>query len=105
MTKVTYNSVEFIITMDGHAGYGPAGQDIVCAGLSTIIQTVHASLKSRGIRYFLDLAEPEGFVSLKAYPKAEQRYPCTVIFDTAAEGFKLLADNYPDYVQYIKEAF
>lgn len=104
MTKITYNVAEFSLLLNGHAGYAPAGQDIVCAGISALIQTVPQSLRSRGIRYFLDLGEPEGHVSIKAFPAVEQRYPCMVIFETIAEGFKLLAENYPDYVEYTKEA-
>lgn len=33
------------ITVTGHAGYAPAGQDIVCAGVTTLTQTLIKSLE------------------------------------------------------------
>ena len=33
------------ITVKGHAGYAPQGQDIVCAGVSALIQTVVRSME------------------------------------------------------------
>lgn len=33
------------LTIQGHAGYAPAGQDIVCAAVSVLVQTLCASLK------------------------------------------------------------
>ena len=34
------------ITIKGHAGYAPLGQDIVCAGVSTLAQTLIASIEA-----------------------------------------------------------
>ena len=33
------------ITVDGHAGYAECGKDIVCAGVTALIQTLIGSLK------------------------------------------------------------
>lgn len=33
------------ITVSGHAGYAPAGQDIVCAGVSALTQTLIGSIE------------------------------------------------------------
>lgn len=33
------------ITISGHAGYAPAGQDIVCAGVSALTQTLIKSIE------------------------------------------------------------
>lgn len=33
------------ITVTGHAGYAPVGQDIVCAGVTTLTQTLIKSLE------------------------------------------------------------
>ena len=42
MTKITYYRTEdaFEVRLDGHAGYAGYGNDIVCASLSTLIQTL-----------------------------------------------------------------
>ncbi len=34
------------ITVTGHAGYAPPGQDIVCSAVSTLFQTMVASIES-----------------------------------------------------------
>ncbi|MGB4503380.1 MAG: ribosomal-processing cysteine protease Prp [Syntrophaceticus sp.] len=31
--------------VEGHAGYAPAGEDIICAGVSALVQTAAAGLK------------------------------------------------------------
>ena len=33
------------ITVEGHAGYAPIGQDIVCAAVSALLQTFYVSVK------------------------------------------------------------
>ncbi|MDD3338440.1 MAG: ribosomal-processing cysteine protease Prp [Lachnospiraceae bacterium] len=33
------------ITISGHSGYAPPGQDIVCAGVSTLAQTLISSIE------------------------------------------------------------
>ena len=44
MMKVCYSEMDTPaglscrLEADGHAGYAPAGQDIVCAGASTVMQ-------------------------------------------------------------------
>ena len=50
MIKVNYTELDgpagptCRMEASGHAGYAPAGQDIVCAGASTLMQTLCALL-------------------------------------------------------------
>lgn len=39
MTKIELNEFDdgIVVTAEGHAGYAPAGRDIVCAGISAIL--------------------------------------------------------------------
>lgn len=53
------------ITIRGHAGYGPAGSDIVCAAVSILAETLGAGLPPREVKLGPGLAEfphpgPEG---------------------------------------------
>lgn len=43
MIEVTVRSDR--ITVTGHAGYAPTGQDIVCAGISTLTQSLIKSIE------------------------------------------------------------
>ena len=53
MIKVNYTELDgpagptCRLEASGHAGYAPAGQDIVCAGASTLMQTLCALLGAR----------------------------------------------------------
>ena len=62
MIKVTYTELDgpsgptLRLEAAGHAGYAPAGQDIVCAGASTLMQTlVYLPRGSPGWRERLNL--------------------------------------------------
>ena len=48
MTKITITkgNGRMIIDVDGHADYAPHGQDIVCAGISAIIQSSAVGLQA-----------------------------------------------------------
>lgn len=43
MIRVTINKVE--IRVEGHAGFASPGQDIICAGVSTLVITLISSLE------------------------------------------------------------
>ena len=40
MIKAVYDSDALTLTLSGHAGYAPKGQDIVCAGVSALVYTL-----------------------------------------------------------------
>ena len=56
MIKVNYTELDgpagptCRLEASGHAGYAPAGQDIVCAGASTLMQTLCVPAGGRGGR-------------------------------------------------------
>ena len=83
----------------GHAGYAPAGQDIVCAGASTVMQGLVYLLAGEETARSEAFDEPEGprlAVSVEA--------PCEEwvkgAFELAKSCFVLLAERYPDNVRF-----
>lgn len=83
------------ITIKGHAGYAPRGQDIVCAGISTLVQTLVQSLEdlcADEISYHLK----SGWVEIKHgnLSKAAQ-----LLVDSFFIGVYMIADQYPDHVK------
>lgn len=44
--KINMKSGDMEIKVKGHAGYAPHGQDIVCAGVSAILQTAVLGLEA-----------------------------------------------------------
>jgi len=43
---ITVTSTPHKIEIDGHAGYGPPGYDIVCSAVSTLTQTLIGSMEA-----------------------------------------------------------
>ena len=83
----------------GHAGYAPAGQDIVCAGASTVMQGLVYLLAGEENASSDAFDEPDGprvAVSVDA--------PCDEwvkgAFELAKSCFVLLAERYPENVRF-----
>ena len=94
--SIDVNGLRF--SMDGHAGYGPVGSDIVCAACTILATTL--------ISRCVHIAEPgditecilePGAARLEIKPlRRKLRAECRVIFAAFREGFELLAQRYPE---------
>ena len=83
------------ITIKGHAGYGPYGQDIVCAGVSaltyTLISSIEVLTKDR-IEYTIrsgDLFLTHGTLSNKA----------NLLIESFFIGLENLEKAYPGHIE------
>ena len=83
----------------GHAGYGPAGQDIVCAGASTLMQTL-AYLLAGEENAHSDVWDEEDGPRLAVTAGAPRSPWVEGAFAFAKAGFGLLAERYPDHVRF-----
>lgn len=83
------------ITMSGHAGYAPHGQDIVCAGVSTLIQTLVQSIEELTQDEIQYSMQP-GTVDIKFGNLSEQ---AQLLVDSFFVGVQLIAGEYPDNVK------
>ena len=83
----------------GHAGYAPAGQDIVCAGASTVMQGLVCLLAGEESARSDAFDEPDG-------PRlaVQADAPCAEwvqgAFELAKACFALLAERYPENVRF-----
>lgn len=82
------------ITVVGHAGYAPAGLDIVCASVSLLIQTLIKSIEDLTkdeIEYEILSGRADiNFGSLSEKSKT--------LMDSFLIGIRMVADEYPDHV-------
>ncbi len=105
MMKVCYSEMDTPAGLScrleaaGHAGYAPAGQDIVCAGASTVMQGLVYLLAGEENACSEAFDEPDGprlAVSVDA--------PCGEwvrgAFELAKACFVLLAERYPENVRF-----
>lgn len=83
----------------GHAGYAPAGQDIVCAGASTLMQTLVYLLAGEENAHS-DVWDEEDGPRLAVTAGVPRSAWVEGAFAFAKAGFALLAERYPDHVRF-----
>lgn len=86
--------------LDGHAGYAPAGQDIVCASVSMLAAALAEYLLNNLDEDDVLLCELEpGHAALEAAPmRSGGMELCRHAFGMTLAGFGLLAERYPENV-------
>lgn len=84
--KITPTGVE----LSGHAGYAPAGQDIVCAGVSTLVHTLALALDDHGQLQTAEMRD--GYTLIVA------NVPDSPYLDFAETGLAVLAKHFPKNV-------
>lgn len=105
MIKVLYNELDgpegvtLRLEAAGHAGYAPAGQDIVCAGASTLMQALVSLLAGEESTRSDAWDEPDG-PRLAVVAEAPQKPWVEGAFELAKTGFALLAERYPDNLRF-----
>lgn len=85
------------ITVSGHAGYAPHGQDIVCASISVLVQVFVASVEElSGDTLKCEISAGNAFIE---YGNLSER--AQVLFESFFVGMKLIADTYPTCVRIV----
>lgn len=95
MIQITYNEMGdmMFLRADGHADFAPKGQDIVCAAVSALMQTLAYSLDSGTVT----CADDRNLMVVQA----KQSTDSLAKFELVTDGLILLADAYPEHVRYI----
>ena len=86
---------------DGHTGYGVEGEDIVCACLSSILQTALIGLlKVAGIQPEYTIVECSAVMEIKIPELSEKdRHNADVILETMLCGIADLNEGYSDFIE------
>lgn len=92
MIQVIYNEVEdaMILRAEGHAGFAPKGQDIVCAAVSVLMQTLACSVGT----CMCNEGKSFSVVCKKSNDNIAK-------FELVTDGLALLQREYPENVRYI----
>ena len=105
MTKVTIsrkNGHIIRIECDGHTDYGVKGEDIVCAALSSVVQTALLGLLTvAAIQPDYNVKDEEGYLSINIPDTLtdEQRKTADIILETMFMGVADLNEGYSDFVE------
>lgn len=103
MTEIVYERDRHRVEIKGHTAYKTLGQDVLCAGVSslafTLAEKVSAMSAAEQVEDATVYLEPGNtLIGCRAYPGTEN--VITLIFDTICTGFEILAINAPEYVSY-----
>jgi uncharacterized protein YsxB (DUF464 family) len=103
MIHVIYHRQYNRVTVEGHAGSGPEGHDLVCAGVSALALTLAGNVSymeaQEAVRnVIIDLKEGNAEIQCTPY----RRYKDSVeqIFRAVCVGFELLSTKYPKNISY-----
>jgi uncharacterized protein YsxB (DUF464 family) len=103
MIQVIYYRRYNRVTVEGHAGSGPEGHDLVCSAVSALALTLAgnvAYMKTQDAVYGEIIKLEEGNAEIQCTPYRRYRDSVEQIFRAICVGFELLATKYPENISY-----
>ena len=101
--KVTLKQGHIVsITAEGHSGYGVEGEDIVCASLSSIVQTaVLGLLMIAELELKMKRDDEAGYLKFTLPEKLSEKQDIQsqAILDTMLCGISDLYETFSDYIE------
>lgn len=110
MTEIEVKQLEvekgryYSIEAHGHAGAGVEGQDIVCAGISVLMQTLASTVEqmARGKELrFGAVSYREDGMSVEAMPREDSGAVLEALYEFVLTGLTALAGQYPENLRLI----
>ena len=95
-----YNKIEEL-TVRGHAGYAPIGEDIICSAVSSVVYTLKIALEKadknkKVLLLKCELNEGEAIITFEPLSAETQ-----AVFKAVLDGLKVLSESYPDYIGFL----
>ena len=93
------------LTMDGHAGGGEKGHDLVCAAATALAYTLAGNVAKlcaedkRHVRRPVLVLE-EGHAEIACDAVHGMQAVAELVFDSVCMGFELLAQRYPENIKF-----
>jgi len=103
MIRIIHDSDKNCVTIEGHAGSGEPGHDLVCASASILAYTLASfviNAKETGLARNMGVDLKEGDTVISFEPEEEFTFVTKIGFASICAGFAILAHNYPDNVSY-----
>lgn len=103
MIQVTYYRTYNRVTIEGHAGAGPEGHDLVCAAVSAIALTLAGNvsyMESQKAVHDVTIRLDDGNAEIQCTPYRRYKDSVAQILRAVCVGFELLATKYPDHISY-----
>ncbi len=105
MTNVSYAPGAYRLRIEGHAGAGKAGEDLVCAAVTALGWTmIDAIDRDDDFRAEIYVDQAAGIMDLSCDPEtAEAAEKCRYLLEIICGGLKLLEEQYPAHVRVTEE--
>lgn len=103
MIHVTYYRQYNRVTVEGHAGSGPEGHDLVCASVSALALTLAGNvsyMEAHEAVYSVTIDLKEGNAEIQCTPYRRYKDSVAQIYRSICVGFELLATKYPENISY-----
>lgn len=83
----------------GHSGYADSGSDIVCAAVSTLVQTAYLAVKELGCDTRFTRDAETGLFEFTVEADGNTRHDADVVLHALRVGLKDLESGYGKYVE------
>lgn len=103
MIHVIYNRPYNRVTVEGHAGSGPEGHDLVCSSVSALALTLAGNvsyMEAQEAVFGVIIKLEEGNAEIQCTPYRRYKDSVEQIFRAVCVGFELLATKYPNNISY-----
>ena len=103
MIQVTYHRRYNRVTVEGHAGSGPEGHDLVCSAVSALALTLAGNvsyMQAQEAVYDVIMKLEEGSAEIQCTPYRRYKDSVGQIYRAICVGFELLATKYPENISY-----
>ena len=103
MIRVIYYREYNRVTVEGHAGAGPEGHDLVCASASALALTLAGNvsyMEAQEAVHSVIINLDSGNAEIQCTPYRRYKDSVQQIFRAICVGFELLATKYPDNISY-----
>ena len=101
MINITFKPKTLELEIQGHAGQGKKGEDIVCSAISTLFYTLGQALidSEEMLEDKLTFKDEDGNGYLTCKPKEKYKGNIVRSYWTILEGIRLVAENYKKNVK------
>ena len=104
MVEVRYDRRACTLSVCGHAGAAPHGEDLVCAAASILGFTAVSCAEEHRESYLPSALAKDGEIRISCRPTTRHRAEkCREMRDVIFTGFEILEKKYPDYVRTERE--
>lgn len=94
--KYTVEGDIHTLTVMGHANYAEYGKDIVCAGVSALVQALVSWIEENSWKVECISIDPKDGEVIISCEGGEE---IAAVFNMTTLGLEQIANSYPDYVQ------